>query len=207
MSWRVARSILILRDEIDDRWPNRSKISDGTIGNASHATRASDHNPWVLDKQGAGVVTAVDITLDRQNGPDLKELAEYLRSLGKAGDRRVKYVIFRRRIASAVKDWNWRTYGGPNAHLHHLHLSVSSDPKYYDLTAPWLKQPPVDEPEEIELFLGLYPTDGRVFLCGVEGKRLIPPEIVAEFERLGLQKKKVSGALLNLLPTLPAPNT
>lgn len=207
--WRVARSILILRDEIDDKWPDRAKLSDGTIGNAAHASRASDHNAWVIDRNSIGVVTALDITHDPENGPDLGELAEFLRDLGKSGDKRVKYVIWNRRISSRTKEWAWREYKGPNAHVKHLHLSVSPDPEIYDVRAPWLPVPPTPdrEQEEIELFLGLYPSDGRVFLCGVDGKRLVPPELVAEFERLGIPKKKVSGRLLNLLPTLPAPRT
>jgi hypothetical protein len=34
-----------LRDQIDRRWPNRDKRSDGWIGDSDHAARKSDHNP------------------------------------------------------------------------------------------------------------------------------------------------------------------
>ena len=61
MAWRVAQSLIRLRDQINLAAPTRSKASDGTIGDAAHATRDSDHNPWV--KEGAlGIVTAMDIT-------------------------------------------------------------------------------------------------------------------------------------------------
>ncbi|HKV33547.1 MAG TPA: hypothetical protein VJP89_04485, partial [Pyrinomonadaceae bacterium] len=61
MAWRVAKSLLRLREQINELAPNRSKASDGTIGDAAHASRKSDHNPWVKDGS-IGVVTAMDIT-------------------------------------------------------------------------------------------------------------------------------------------------
>lgn len=135
MSWRVAKSISVLLEEVNQAAPNRSKTSDGTIGDADHQTRTSDHNPWVPPPNG-GVVTAVDITHDPKNGCDAhRHLAEHLRGLGLDGDRRVKYVISNRRIASSRQNWAWRKYTGSNPHTNHIHLSVSST--YYDDTNPW----------------------------------------------------------------------
>ncbi|MFX5922282.1 hypothetical protein ABTE55_19065, partial [Acinetobacter baumannii] len=43
-----------------------------------------------------------------------------------------------RRIASSlVSPWQWRPYNGPNAHTHHVHVSVMDDPALYDDTSPW----------------------------------------------------------------------
>lgn len=147
MDWRLAESIRTLRAEVDLVWPKRSKLSDGTIGNASHASRSSDHNPWVRDAKGQPVVTAIDITHDPEHGVDAPTLAEHFRAMGKAGDKRIKYVISKRRIASnsfsaadrakGRKPWEWWPYTGINAHLHHVHLSVSSVQKDYDSVAPW----------------------------------------------------------------------
>jgi hypothetical protein len=141
-SWRLARSLETLRDEVNDRFPKRSKISDGTIGNAAHAARASDHNP-----NAAGVVTAMDITHSPATGCDAGVLAEHFVALAKFGDKRVKYVIWNRRIASASfsesdrrkgrKAWQWWPYTGANAHTHHVHISVSASPGQYDRTDPW----------------------------------------------------------------------
>lgn len=142
MTWRVAASLLALRDEIDRRSPDRSKASDGTIGNAAHAARSSDHNPWVKDGD-TGVVTAADFTNDPAHGFDSSDFADWLRERCRDGDEtRVKYVISDRRIASAAlkpghKHWDWRAYDGPNAHLHHVHVSVRSDRAHYDNTSPW----------------------------------------------------------------------
>lgn len=134
MGWRVAGCIIQLLREVNEAHPYRKKMSDGTIGDAKHATRSSDHNPWVKDRNGVGVVTAVDID---DNGGSLDYLAELFRSLGKAGDKRIKYVICNGRIASEKADWAWRKYNGPNGHFKHCHLSVSTDPRFYDSRAGW----------------------------------------------------------------------
>ena len=56
MTWRLARSLETLRAQINRIAPNRSKVSDGTIGDAKHASRSSDHNPWAKDG-GVGDIT------------------------------------------------------------------------------------------------------------------------------------------------------
>ena len=114
--------------------PLRSKRSDGSIGDAAHASRDSDHNPWV-EAGGQGIVTAIDITNDPANGCDATRLAESLRE---ARDPRVKYVIWDRRIFCAtVQPWVWRPYGGSNPHNQHLHISVQAEPGRFDDSADW----------------------------------------------------------------------
>jgi peptidoglycan hydrolase-like protein with peptidoglycan-binding domain len=78
MSWRVAGALLELRSEIDTRWPNRDRSSDGSIGDASHAASKSDHNP-----NPAGVVRAIDVDAD---GIPADWVAEHLRRRGAIGD-------------------------------------------------------------------------------------------------------------------------
>ena len=137
-SWRVAKALLALRDRVNAMAPNRRKKSDGTIGDAAHASRNSDHNPWVRDG-ATGVVTAMDITHDPDGGCDAGALAEAL--LG-SRDPRIKYVIFNRRIASHLQKGNaapfqWRPYAGSNPHTHHVHISVREEKTAYDSTSPW----------------------------------------------------------------------
>lgn len=132
--WRLAATLAQLRSTVNAMAPQRSKLSDGTIGDAAHESRASDHNPWVLH-QGKGVVTAMDLTHDPQHGLDAGRLAESLR-LGR--DRRIKYVIFDRRIFSAsIQPWQWRPYSGNNPHTQHMHISIGASPDLFDDTAPW----------------------------------------------------------------------
>ncbi|CAN5652492.1 hypothetical protein BH10PSE18_BH10PSE18_47880 [soil metagenome] len=132
--WRLATSLQRLRGNVDALAPLRSKRSDGSIGDAAHASRDSDHNPWV-EAGGKGIVTAIDITHDPANGCDAARLAESLRE---ASDPRVKYVIWNRRIFSAtVQAWQWRPYGGSNPHDHHMHISVQAEPGRFDDATDW----------------------------------------------------------------------
>ena len=131
MAWRVAKSLLTLRDQVNAKFPDRDKGWDGTIGDANHKSRNSDHNPWV----DGGVVTAMDITHDPKGGVDSYKLAEELRQ---SQDPRIKYIISNRKIASSsTSAWRWRKYSGSNPHDHHVHISVQSSRRLYDDTAPW----------------------------------------------------------------------
>lgn len=130
MTWRLAASLDTLRKQIDAARPARRKDWDGTIGDASHAARASDHNP-----NDAGVVTAIDITHDPAGGVDSYTLAEWLRQ---KRDPRIKYVISNGRIfSSTVSPWTWRPYTGTSKHDHHVHVSVSASASLYDAAQPW----------------------------------------------------------------------
>jgi hypothetical protein len=119
MAWRLARSLERLRSQINDAYPRRSKASDGTIGDAAHSARASDHNP-----DAGGVVRALDITHDPANGIAGKALANALLA---SRDTRIKYIISDGEIASGAagpKPWTWRKYSGANQHRKHVHISV-----------------------------------------------------------------------------------
>lgn len=140
MSWRVARALDVLLAEINAAAPNRSTISDGSIGDAAHASRDSDHNPWVIDSDGIGVVRARDFTHDPAGGLDCNDLAFVL--AGMLGEhpalRSGAYVIWNRRIISRDRiSEGWRPYTESNPHDHHLHLSVALDQAGYDSAAPW----------------------------------------------------------------------
>ena len=135
MAWRLAKSLDKLRGEVNAKWPNRSKASDGTIGDAKHATRSSDHNPHIKDGS-IGVVTAMDITNDPENGPTIKNLSETLRQ---NKDKRIKYVICDGRIfSSKVSPWKWRKYTGASPHIHHMHVSVRGIKSLYDDRSFWV---------------------------------------------------------------------
>jgi hypothetical protein len=136
MTWRVARCLDELLAQWNEAHPGRSKASDGSIGDAAHQSRDSDHNPWVGPaSDGKMIVTARDFTHDPAHGADADVLAE---SLKQHKDPRVKYVIRNRRIWSLARDAEgWRPYYGDNPHIKHVHVSVSPVESRYDDARPW----------------------------------------------------------------------
>lgn len=130
MAWRLARSLERLRAQINALAPGRSKASDGTIGDAAHASRKSDHNP-----DADGVVRAMDITHDPASGCDCNAIAA---SLVASRDPRIQYIIWNRRIVNReVSPWVWRPYPGSNPHDKHIHISVDEKPALYDDARDW----------------------------------------------------------------------
>lgn len=127
MAYRLAKSLERLRAQVNAAYPNRSKTSDGWIGDAAHRARPSDHNP-----NASGVVQALDITHDPKNGVDSGALAEKLRA---SGDPRIKYIISNHRIANSGQPW--RKYTGSNPHTMHVHISVKDAAKFYDDAGDW----------------------------------------------------------------------
>jgi len=143
MGWpidpRPAKCLLTLLDQVNHKYPGRAKASDGMIGDAAHQAEgsASDHNPWLHDSQGHGVVTAIDITHDPAHGLVIAHLAH---ALAKSRDHRIKYIITNRRILDSRPEfhpWVWMPYFGSDPHTGHLHLSVVTAQRRYDDTRPW----------------------------------------------------------------------
>jgi hypothetical protein len=139
--WRVAAALLKLRDQVNAKFPNRKKDSDGTIGDLNHCPGSSDHCPNITDG-GVGVVTAMDITHDPAHGLDAGVVAETLRL---SHDPRIKYIISNGRIANfqalgGQPPFAWRPYNGSNPHTKHFHISVrpgKTGPSGYDTTTNW----------------------------------------------------------------------
>jgi hypothetical protein len=139
--WRVAKSLLRLREQVNAKFPGRRIDSDGTIGDLNHCPGTSDHCPNITD-DGIGIVTAMDISHDPAHGLDAGAVAETLRL---SHDPRIKYIISNRRIANfqalgGQPAFAWRTYTGANPHDKHFHISVRSGPDGptgYDTTTDW----------------------------------------------------------------------
>jgi hypothetical protein len=119
---RLSNAAEQLRSEINTKYPNRDKRSDGWIGDTAHNARKSDHNP---DKQGW--VRAIDIDSDLFKGSSKESwlLAEQIKTIALKGDKRVSYIIHQHRIASSRQNWAWRVYKGSNPHVSHLHISFT----------------------------------------------------------------------------------
>jgi peptidoglycan hydrolase-like protein with peptidoglycan-binding domain len=134
--WEVAPALERLHGQLNALAPRRSRTSDGAVGDAAHAARTSDHNPWFC-LAGQRYVTARDWTHDPRGGLDCAQLAAALRD---GRDRRVKYVIWARHIMAGFAGpapWTWRPYRGSNPHDKHLHVSVVADARAL-LRVDWL---------------------------------------------------------------------
>src|SRR5699024_707278 len=94
MSYYLAASLTMLRDDVHALWPNRYTVSDGGIGDTCHQARKSDHSQ---DCASGGVVRAIDIT---KNGIDVNRLLKHT-----TNDSRVSYVIYNRRIYQHSTGW------------------------------------------------------------------------------------------------------
>lgn len=131
---RQARSLDVLLAEVNAAAPDRSKASDGGLGDQAHASRASDHNP-----NAAGVWRARDFTNDPPHLDGATFADAVAARLGKhpaLGSG--AYVIWNRRIFSTDRlAEGWRYYSGSNPHNHHVHVSVATAAAGYDSTAPW----------------------------------------------------------------------
>jgi peptidoglycan hydrolase-like protein with peptidoglycan-binding domain len=125
MSWHLAPSLVQLRSEVNRRWPNRPKGSDGTVGDTSHNARKSDHNP-----NERGSVNAFDITYP---GVDPKIVIAAVSKHPSAN-----YVIFNKNIYSKKSNWKAVAYTGTNPHKTHLHVSIIQSASAERDTTPWL---------------------------------------------------------------------
>jgi hypothetical protein len=142
-AWRAAGCLLELKQQLDAAYPDRPRDSDGFIASAAHHSQnpTSDHEarPDPNDPDGPWVVLAFDIT----TSPLSPQLAEDLRLMGVHHDRRIKYVIWDQRIATARDNYAWRPYTPQtqghwvDPHTNHIHVSVINDPDVYDSHAPW----------------------------------------------------------------------
>lgn len=148
MSWRLAPSLVVCRGEINARFPGRDLASDGSIGDAAHSSRTSDHNPDEF-----GIVRAIDVDEDLDgntvdSGKDAWVIAETLRQ---SRDPRIKYVIYESMMFSSYDHaegsaWTWRPYRGVNLHKKHVHISIlpsmeaANDTRYW-FPATWRGQP------------------------------------------------------------------
>lgn len=161
MVWRNCVASVVLAQELNDVYKVRDRASDGTIGDAAHASRKSDHNPWVIDRNGVGVVRARDIDedLDGKTAPgayDAKSLFDRLLALAKTGDPRLNgggYLIYEGHIYSEKQNWAARPYTGPNAHKQHVHVSFSLNAAGYDSDKAWGLRP-TSAPAQAVLKLG-----------------------------------------------------
>jgi len=135
--WFLCPALVTLRSQIDNANPGRDKASDGSIGNADHSARKSDHNP-----AAAGNVNAIDV--DEDLSPTIHSAEKLVNAIIASRDERFSYIIYEGRMIRSYQakngtaPWVWTKYtGGTNPHDHHFHISVRSEKKYWNDGRPW----------------------------------------------------------------------
>lgn len=150
--WKLIACLVALFAEFDRIAPSRDRASDGSIGDASHRKEVSDHNPDetgsvpIHDADKINEVHAIDVDDDlRESDLTMEKCVQFLLGRCRSGaERRLRYIIYNRRIWSASSGWVQKTYTGASAHTEHAHFSASYDSNLEASTASWhLEEIPV----------------------------------------------------------------
>ena len=121
----LSKAAVQLREQIDDSFADRSRKSDGWIGDQKHQNTKSDHNPLPV----TGEVCAIDVDAKLCDQPEMSiYLAEQIRVAAKT-DKRISYIIHVGKIASAKSFWRFVKYRGVNPHNRHIHISFKANQK------------------------------------------------------------------------------
>ncbi len=133
-----------LGKELDLIAPNRKK-PDGWIGDRAHQDRVSDHNDDeigrvpIRDADKKSEVHALDPYAElREPNLTMEMVVQHIVSRCRTGkEKRLRYVIYNRRIWEQSNGWRQRAYSGDNPHTQHAHFSSSYDSMHEASTASW----------------------------------------------------------------------
>ena len=144
-SWILVPCLVRLRAEFDAIAPGRDTSSDGSVGDTAHQSGESDHNPDetgnvpIRDADRTNEVHAIDVDVDlRTPGLSMEKVVQFLLGRCRSGaEKRLRYIIYNRRIWSASNGWRQQRYTGANPHDHHAHFSSSYSTNYEASRASW----------------------------------------------------------------------
>jgi hypothetical protein len=143
--WILIPCLRALFMEFDRIAPSRDKASDGSIGNDAHSKTVSDHNPDetgsvpIHDADHVNEVHAIDVDNNlRESDLTMEKVVQFLLGRCRSGaEKRLRYIIYNRRIWSASSDWVQKTYTGASPHTEHAHFSASYTSGLEASTASW----------------------------------------------------------------------
>lgn len=143
--WILIPCLRALFMEFDRIAPSRDKASDGSIGDAAHEAEISDHNPDetgavpIRDADHVNEVHAIDVDNNlRESDLTMEKVVQFLLGRCRSGaEKRLRYIIYNRRIWSASSDWVQKTYTGASPHTEHAHFSASYTSGLEASTASW----------------------------------------------------------------------
>lgn len=143
--WILVPCLVKLREEFGEIAPARDKTSDGSIGDRAHQATQSDHNDDevgnvpIRDSDNIHEVHAIDVDIDlNESDLTMEKVVQFLLGRCRSGaERRLRYIIFNRRIWRQNNDWRQESYSGANPHDHHAHFSASYTTSLEYSTASW----------------------------------------------------------------------
>jgi len=143
--WILIPCLRALFAEFDKIAPSRDHASDGSIGDTAHQETESDHNADetgnvpIHDADHVNEVHAIDVdnTL-RRDDLTMEMVVQFLLARCRSGaEKRLRYMIYNKRIWSASSGWVQKTYTGASPHTEHAHFSASYDTNLEASTASW----------------------------------------------------------------------
>jgi hypothetical protein len=158
-AWILTAGLANLRTQVDARFPNRDRTSDGTIGDVAHQARVSGHNPddtpgskatWNGDPDAQPEVRAWDMDSDLgEAGATAQQVVDHVRALpGLSGV--LRFMIYNHLIYHMRNGFAPVTYTGSSPHTEHIHFegawSQAADSNTtFDYRLDEVNMPTVDE--------------------------------------------------------------
>jgi hypothetical protein len=143
--WNLIACLKQLFAEFDLIAPSRDHASDGSVGDQRHQDEVSDHNPDetgrvpIHDADHINEVHAIDVDNTLQESDlTMEKVVQFLLGRCRSGaEKRLRYIIYNRRIWSASSGWVQKTYTGASPHTEHAHFSASYETPLEASTASW----------------------------------------------------------------------
>lgn len=132
MTFVVVPNLLEGRDQLNKRFPNRDKSSEGTIGDIAHQSTSSSHNPdesgnpEFSDHDNVDEVRAADFDKDLRatDGTTMEQVVQLWITKARSGEMWwVRYFIYNKRIWHKGDGYKTRVYTGSNPHTDHVHVN------------------------------------------------------------------------------------
>lgn len=144
-SWILIAAGKSLFAAFDALAPGRGHASDGSVGDEAHQAEVSDHNPDetgsvpIHDADHINEVHAIDVDVDlHEPGLTMEVVVQFVLGRVRSGaEKRLRYIIYNRRIWEASNGWKQRAYTGTSAHTEHAHFSFSYTTSLEANTASW----------------------------------------------------------------------
>ncbi len=131
--WVVVPNLNEAKDQLDHKFPNRDKSSDGSIGDLAHQVSTSSHNPDLTGRSEFHDGDSIDEVRARDFDKDLndpssitmEQVVQLWVKLARSGSGLwwVRYIIFNRRIWQRSDNFVTHVYTGSNPHDKHVHVN------------------------------------------------------------------------------------